>query len=411
MKINNDYLNTSEENVENKIKNNIKNTLIIDFNEKFLATIIDIRRNTLTLKLDNGKVLQGKMNNLLEAHIGKNAVFMAKRGIDGQILLEILDSKNNSMQSNIIKDILTELDIPLTEENKSLIKYLIDNNVVLSKETIGKALYFKYINRDLITNDKILLLLKEEFPLQEKSVTMLNKSINGDYNLKNIINEFSKDILNNNTALNKFLKNFNYILQNNENIIFSKEDILKTLLIDIKEPENLKEYPEKLKVISEFMDKILKTDMDNLKNTINQFKESLEFMSNIKTNKEYIQIPFILNQQANNCELIIYKNKKNKEINKKHISLLISLELVHLGKINTFINKEENNINFEFSSSKKKVLKIIKNKIPLLISKINELGYTSHVMYKKIEEDINILQNTGKELNNKNNRYVMDIRV
>lgn len=402
--------------------------------DKFKATIIDIKPDLVSLRLSDNTVLNAKSLIIPDARIGQEATFIVKENLSGQIFLEMKKTDESSPASNVIKEILRESEMPVIKENADLVKALIDNNMPVDKNTLQKAAFFKYSDTNAQSGnlnnniDKILFLLKENFPAEKMSVDVLNNIIKNDTTMKNNLIKVTEDILNlNNYEIkNSILKLFDF---NDEEIkkldnkqIYDKIKSKFFLKINKSEDiETVENHFNNIKKISKEIDEILSkfenTNL-NLKNSIQNLNDNMDFVKNINNYKEFIQIPVNVNNKDEQCDVYVFKNNKHNKTLSENASVLVSLNMPFLGKTETFIDKSNKVLSFQFRAENNNVLSLIQNKINKLALKLKQMGYSiSSITYKNIDEPFNILSesiNKNKnetKVNNVNKRYSFDMRV
>ncbi|HHX61030.1 MAG TPA: flagellar hook-length control protein FliK [Epulopiscium sp.] len=181
-------------------------------------------------------------------------------------------------------------------------------------------------------------------------------------------------------------------LMNKDMISLKKEiaDIFKeTFFID---PGQLKDKAEnKLQKINELYKEIYKL-ADKLEKLEEQAPEKqiadkpkTQLYSDIKSNIEFltiankydtmIHIPLVIQNQYKHGELYVFNNKKKGKKSYHEASMLISLETVSLGTVESFIKKYNNQISIQFKTDHEDIEIIIKNKIQLLKAKLKDKGY------------------------------------
>lgn len=426
----NDFFSNSQSNTDNPVIQKLFNQLAEG--DRFMATIVDIKPDSVSLRLSDNTIVNAKSLFIPEARIGQEAVFLVKENSSDQIFLEMEKQSGTSVTSNFAKELLISADIPATKENIKLINAMIENNLPLDKESLQKAIFFKYSDKESAI-DKILFLLKENFPAEPLSVKTLNHIMESKTTLKNDLytiadkaanlpeGEFKDEILKL-FDINKEIISKNNGSEKNTNLhneqIFNK--ILDKLFIKIKDRNSLEDLSEQFnkiyntakkgKEISENADDAkssLKTIFENIQNNI-------DFMKHINNYKEFLQIPININQNPEQCEIYVFKDKGKKNNLKESASILISLDLTFLGRIETFIDKSFTNLVFQFKIEKDNILKLFENNTGKLSKMMKEKGYTiSSISFKTIDEPFNILKdmNSTEKNKNDNKRYSFDMRV
>ncbi|CAH2212966.1 hypothetical protein [Tepidibacter aestuarii] len=247
-------------------------------NESVTGKILDVKSNAVKILLQNGKAFMANSNIPLENLLGEEVNFKVLNGnknivlqpqIEGTALEKELDAKINNL--------ISDLKLPNNEENKSLIKEMIKQNIPVNlknfkiiKDNIGS---FNILSR--LTKEEVEILNKNIENIEAKEIKEIVKDIYINKDGKNILN-FLKDLKNidfkekdilflfknkfkinidNMKNLDSLLKgeNLDDILKEINNIIDEDLGLGKGVTQDIKKnnPHNTKEDIQKLNVIKE----------------------------------------------------------------------------------------------------------------------------------------------------------------
>ena len=210
---------------------------------------------------------------------------------------------------------------------------------------------------------------------------------------------------------------------NGKNLTEIKEEIsniFKELLF--VDPKNIKNKSDlKLKNIKELYKEIYKL-ADGLEKIDDRGprEERLSLYSNVKSNLEFlnisskydtiIHIPLLINNQYKHGELYIFNKEKKHKQSYKEASMLISLETVYLGTVESYIRKYNNQISVQFKTESKEIEDIVKGKIDLLKGGLKNKGYDlSSVSYVSMEENFTLEEEVKQEV--KPGRYRFDTKA
>ncbi len=412
--------------------------------DKFMAEIVDIKAETITLRLNDNSTIEAKSLVLPEAKIGERVVFAVKENSDSVIELEFVKDSQSEISDNFAKSILSKFEMPINRENCQIIKFLIDNNIELNKENVNKAMFFKYSD-DSISSDKLLFLLEENIPADKNTISVLNDIISKNTSVKTAILSLCEHLVSiKDTPLGEKLfklldidkdffdikgniKNFGLNTEKKEEAISKKlfNEISDKLFIKIKlhnPEENLRKTPEKLRNIYEFALKgsqLSQGTDESLTKLFDNIKKDLEFASHISEFKDYIQIPFSFGETAKNqCELYVFKNPKGSKTDAERASMLLGLDTAFLGRIEIYINKSLKNLSIQIKSDKTESLSMLKKGFPRLESMLKSKGYSiSTVSFKSIDEPFDVTMKTDEQKISDNNgninkkRFSFDMRI
>lgn len=434
MKIQGDSLNGSfiSAKYDEAVLNISKSIMQMKAGDKFTGTVVDIKPDSVSLRLEDNTVLNAKSLVMTDLHIGEEADFVVKENSSGRVFVELAKGGFDERNSNIIKELLNNANMPFTKETRELVSMLLENKMPVDKETIENAAFFKFIaekNIDLTqraeqlpkTLEKVLFLLKEEMPSSEITVETLNRIIDGKIGLKSELTAAASQIfkLPDGEIKNKIFDLFDI----KDSSISEKQFFVKVkekLFVEIKDKDSLNNLSEKFDRIYKTAEKgseivsessefaALKQNFDNIKNDI-------DFMNHINNYKDYLQIPLNINNKEQQCELYVFKDSKKGGVGGKNASVLLSLNYAFLGQVDTFIEKADKNLSFQFRVENINPLNIIKDNIGRLSSALEEKGFRiASVTFKEIDEPFNVMKdkNSGTSLNkNINKRYSFDMRV
>lgn len=162
--------------------------------DKFKATILDIKRGEVTIKLTDGNVITAKSMVVPEARIGDVMEFSVQDNKDGQILLSMFSSTDGKeLQMRTLVDILSSVNILPTEESLELVKLLMDNGLPVDKNTIQNLLQSLKANPDL-DMDTLAFMLKEDIPITLENIEQVKLTVQNENKIKNQITELAYKI-------------------------------------------------------------------------------------------------------------------------------------------------------------------------------------------------------------------------
>ena len=406
--------------------------------ERFKAMVIDIQPSRVTLKLSDGSMVTAKSKILPDARIGEVRVFEMTENAKGQILLSMVKSEAQ-LPIGFIKEALANAGLIATAENMDLVNALLNNGLPVDAETLQKATFFKYSEGDL-SLEEILFLLKEEFAANRTNIEVLVQFKNGTAGINGMLQSITDRLFGDQEELSNELR----------------KELLATLLGDSKPPFELEKY------LSDAFDKNSKSakdelkhmlddklyihlqNKDSLKNMDSYFKEihrstaalqeilennlskttfakdlanvreNIEFMNNIKHYKEFMQMPFIINQTKNQGDLYVFKDGKKKTNLAEKADVLLALDYEHLGHIEIYINKSKHILNFQFKSSHDNVLQLIGKHSSRLSTMLQQEGYSmAGFSLKSLNEPFHLTEETPTPSKEKTQpkRFSFDMRV
>lgn len=372
-----DSLFSNIENLENNqeiFKNILKNTSVQELISNTNETIKDIKSSLFNTIINCKDDSSNTINFLIEKSL--NVLNLNKTSIQ-----DMFNNTNNTQnKSDVLNKILDFLfdDTIMFENNKlETFKQLInvDSNTY-------EHLDFNYENKSSLLKDINNFFDKDTLLIIQKKIFDIIKS-NPDYVLK--VKDFANkcDIIQN---------KFRYF-----NIEDSSPEDLNEFFNDIDNIlKNLKDSSYSIKDNNE----ILK-NLDNI-------NRNFEFMSNLK-DSTFLQIPLNINNFSTTAELFVFSNKKNKNSNKKNNSgsALISLNLLYLGKLEIYINKENKDINCQFRLEKEETKNIVKKNIDLLKYYLNQKNLSlKDISFKDLNESFTLIDENINNIKSKSNENI-----
>lgn len=142
-------------------------------------------------------------------------------------------------------------------------------------------------------------------------------------------------------------------------------------------------------------------------------KSNVDFMNQLNQILTYIQIPLKLKNQVVHSELFVYTNKKNLKKKGGNLSVLLHLDMEHLGSTDVYLNLTGKNINIKFYFEDEDSVRITKDNMEGLNTRIEQLGYNcmASVEGRKTKENTmeEFLGIGNPESNIK--RYTFDVRM
>ncbi|MDR1689423.1 MAG: flagellar hook-length control protein FliK [Clostridiales bacterium] len=403
----------------------------------FKATVTDIKPNQVSIRFLNGGELTAKSLVLPEARIGDDTVFQVKENNRGQMKLEMLKPNGDVLKENIAREALISADIYPNGENIKLAKTLMDNNLPIDSASLSKAVFFHYSAANLPL-DKMVFLLKENFPMDSVNVSILNR-LTEEGGMAQKLSETADSFAKLDTpVLAKVLEKFVPLLENTapefaaeiKNAAENGSDLRnlsfklkRYIAINLKDKNSLNDLSDFFKNLHQALDDTEKALSAESKGQnaagevlekVTQLKQSVEFMDHIGNYKEYMQIPLSFEGNINNAELFIFKEPRKKKNLSQRASVLIAMDYANLGRVETFIDKTDRALNFQFRAYSKETLKLLQNSASELSEAMLCLGYNiTGVSFKNISESFTVLNDNAasEETFTEKKRYSFDMRV
>ncbi len=186
-------------------------------------------------------------------------------------------------------------------------------------------------------------------------------------------------------------------------------------LDQLKSPQELNAFYEKLysKALSLIENTSLKGEEASINKEAVQIKNALEFMSQLNQKYSYTQLPIFLGDRLTHSELYIFNDKKKLKNEKAMVTTLLRLDMVNLGHLDIYINKQEKNLTIQIYTEDNEKNNRIDNKLFEMHNILNKLGFkVLGISTAIIQKDFNIAEDFLKRENTHEiKRYTFDMRV
>gem|GEM_PF-3502388 len=133
-------------------------------------------------------------------------------------------------------------------------------------------------------------------------------------------------------------------------------------------------------------------------------------MGDINASKQYLQLPYTYAGRNGQGELHVLTKLKHANTTS---SALLALDVEHLGYIETFVQKVNNQVSLQFRVEDDEILRKLAAHIPALVNQLTSAGYVlTTIAYKKSDERLGYMDalpdNDEKPMIS---RYSFDVRV
>jgi len=381
--------------------------------DKFRANILNKTLEGMTIRLSGGDVINAKALNSPDVRIGDTVVFLVVENNKNQILLEMVKpgnmGGNTALSKGVIHSALEAAEMPVTPENTRLVMDLAYHGKPIAPKTLQTAAFFMYYNPEMKLNfEQVKFLLDEGFPPEAKTIDVYQKLID---------------------KTTSYNKNISYIYDITDRLPDTdiKREILHILSQDNKmfvdiHKDGLNELCKFYNDINKLVKKLLTIISENENNEplremhrpLVEIRQSIEFMNQINETKEYMQIPFMTENQPYEAELHVFKDKRGKKPDQTNNTALIALDYPELGHVQVYIQRTGNRVQLQFRAETSKILNILAGDSYKLNNILSAKGFSvSGFNFKKITEkfDIHAVPEGQKTNSEGITKYSVDVRV
>ena len=352
------------------------------------------------------------------------SVSLGDLGLQNESLLS--DSKEGEVLSE-------NKDVPMQEQNVQA-----EENLKNSPEVVKNII--SDLEDDSLLSKGDIEVMKSNVPSVELSeqITLTNKDFD---NLNSMItkdNAFGNEILDKlsngeKIDLEELLRTFDSVLKD-ENVPDSlKKDLIKSELFkesltdkfsekwllepnEIKDSESLNNHYNK---VLENTDKIIESMQNTVKGsetltqTVNGFKENVQFLQTLNDLTPYVQLPVLLNNRSNTGDLYVYANKRNLLENPDNVSAVLRLDMKNLGRVEVYVKLNRGkNLSTDFTLPDEDTLLFIEKHIDMLNEKLEDLGFkvTNSFNTKSTAREV-LLEEESEEKKDAIGFYRFDVRA
>lgn len=211
--------------------------------------------------------------------------------------------------------------------------------------------------------------------------------------------------------------------------ITNSSSLLETLIKDeftlpyhkLTEPKSITKFYEKLEtdleIISNFfkenIDQLTKQQKDTIQTQANNVKDNIDFMKTLNQLFGYVQLPLKLPNQYAHSELFVYTNKKNLQEGNQQVSVLLHLDMAHLGPIDFHLTLKNQHVTAKISIVSPESMTLIEQHLPELSNALEAKGYSMTYEMERLEKETKVIRN-ALESNSGDllmKRYSFDIRA
>jgi len=144
--------------------------------------------------------------------------------------------------------------------------------------------------------------------------------------------------------------------------------------------------------LKEYMEQSSSSIHSNISGQANHLQENINFMKTLNELFTYIQLPLKLKNQNAHSELYVYTKKKDSKTAAEGISVLLHLDMDHLGPLDVHIDLHNKNVVSKFYLDHEDTIKLISSHMPVLEQALVQKGYTLNAEILKRDKAIDIVE-------------------
>ncbi len=199
-----------------------------------------------------------------------------------------------------------------------------------------------------------------------------------------------------------------------------KESLKNTWTMDpqkMKNPEELNDFYEKLLRDGEELSAQLEQKQggnDSFTKQNGQMHEQVKFIQDLNHNFIYAQIPMKLSDEMHNSELYVYADKKKLAEKKDNVSVLLHLDMEHLGPTDVHVSLTGNQVHGIFYLKDQKAVQVVASNMSELAAKLSDKGLklTSDVVKRpEVKKSPVVEEIIDPDAEKSVKRYNFDVRM
>lgn len=169
----------------------------------------------------------------------------------------------------------------------------------------------------------------------------------------------------------------------------SPEQLKKEQALDVIYDKMSRQF----EALSHFSEQVLgKNIFSQLSQNASDMSNNLDFMKMMNQTFQYIQLPLKLQNQNAHGDLYVMTRKEALRKNPDKLSVLLHLDMDHLGTLDIRIIKEYTAVSASFFVSTRETKDLLERNIELLNDAINEQGYAFTSQLSMKEKDIDVVK-------------------
>lgn len=273
--------------------------------------------------------------------------------------------------------------------------------------------------------------LTKETVLNEKEATAFMKDMEQMGISKDMVASVIKNSSSPETFLQNVLKTMEQVMPDSESVhTWLGSESFKKLFADLvnknwgmdpkqmKSPKEIDDLYERIQKQSKHFEETISAkggDTKGFQQSFQNMKQNMSFMEQLNHQMIYAQMPLRLSNQNANSELYVYADKRKLMQKKDGVSVMLHLDMDHLGQTDVKIDLKGSHVNARFYFNDEESVNLVSGHMEELATRLKERGFslTDEVVKRQPQESINkvidevIDENAEKSIK----RYTFDARM
>lgn len=157
--------------------------------------IIDLKNNNISLVLQDGRMISGKLTNASNHAIGDKVSLSVIDVSAKNLTLKIVETRYEGASTNAIDKALEAAFLSKNDRNRAILKELLNHQMSIDKSSIQQLIKqsVTFKNTDITT---LVLMNKYNIPVNEDNINQFMKFMNMEQNMLNDINDLADSVIN-----------------------------------------------------------------------------------------------------------------------------------------------------------------------------------------------------------------------
>lgn len=151
-------------------------------------------------------------------------------------------------------------------------------------------------------------------------------------------------------------------------------------------------FVNQMNELKELINETVGSGTGTLSSQVNHLNENVTFMHTLNQFFTYVQLPLKLKNQFTDGELYVYSRKKPGRTAADGISVLLHLDMEHLGPLDVYLDLHDKNLISKFYLADAGIMNLISTNIPLLTEALKAKGYVLNAEVLQREKTVNVVE-------------------
>ena len=167
--------------------------VVLQRGEVIRGEVIDLRSKEVTVRLQDGRIINAKQSDTSTLYIGQKADFYVQETTDSVILLRLVPDGDTNFAENTINKALEAAGLPKTIHTTAIVSTLLKENMPVSKDHIRQFMQLVAQNKEASLST-LALLTKHNIPVTKENINQFEAFRNYEHRLTEQITTLSDSL-------------------------------------------------------------------------------------------------------------------------------------------------------------------------------------------------------------------------